>query len=103
MGMPVQETPSTLHAGYSSGDRRARPCSGLEEVLDRLVGQAGEPGEARPPTEEWSETPREREDHLMMRDGFKNLLLMRSSDGITLQVGATRARHDETCRVGVEP
>ncbi len=29
--------------------------------------------------------------------------LMRSSDDITLQVGATRARHDETCRVGVEP
>jgi len=42
MGMPIEEAPSALHAGDSSGDRRARPGCGLEEVPDRLVGQAGQ-------------------------------------------------------------
>jgi hypothetical protein len=72
--MPVQEIPGTLHGDYSSGDRGAPPDCGLEEVLDRLVCQADQPGEACPPTEEMSETLRERDDHVTMRDGFKNLL-----------------------------
>jgi len=38
VGMPIEEAPSTLHESHSSGDRRARPGCGLEEVPDRLVG-----------------------------------------------------------------
>ncbi len=48
VGMPIEEAPSTLQARHGSGDRRARPRCGLEEVLDRLVGQAGEPGQPFP-------------------------------------------------------
>lgn len=50
--MPVQEIPGALQARHGVGDGCAASRGSLEEILDRLVGQAGEPGEALPPTEE---------------------------------------------------
>jgi len=74
MGMPIEEAPSALHAGDSSGDRRARPGWGLEEVPDRLVGQAGQPGQPFPAAKERPQPPRERDDHVAVGDRFKDLL-----------------------------
>jgi hypothetical protein len=74
MGMLVEETPSTLHAGYSAGDRRARPGCGLVEVPDRLVGQAGQPGQPFPAAKERPQPPRERDDYVAVGDRFKDLL-----------------------------
>ncbi len=66
MGMPVQEIPGTLQAGYGTGNGGAGSCGSLKEVFDRRIGQPGEAGEALPPTEEGPESPRQRDDHVAM-------------------------------------
>jgi hypothetical protein len=60
VGMPIEEAPRALDARHGTGD--SRPCarSGLQQLLERLVGQAGEPGEPLAAPEERPQPPRER-------------------------------------------
>jgi len=61
--MPVQEIPGTLQARHGAGNGGAGSRGGLEEIRDRLIGQAGE---VLPPAEEWPEAPRQRDDDVAM-------------------------------------
>ncbi len=74
VGMPVQEIPGTLQAGHPAGNGGAGSRGGLEEILDRLIGQAGEAGEPLPRTEERPETPRQGDDDVAVRHRFEDLL-----------------------------
>jgi hypothetical protein len=74
VGMPVEEAPSALHAGDSSGDRRAGSRRRLEQVLDRFVGQSGEPGQPFPAAKERPQPPRQRDNHVAVGHRFKDLL-----------------------------
>jgi hypothetical protein len=74
VGMPIEEAPRALDARHGTGD--SRPCarSGLQQLLERLVGQAGEPGEPLAAPEERPQPPRERDDNVAVGDGFQDLL-----------------------------
>ncbi len=74
MGMPIEEAPRALHAGHSSGDRRPCARSGLQQLLERFVGQAGQPGEPFPAAKERPQPPRERDDHVAVGHRFQDLL-----------------------------
>ena len=74
MGMPIQEIASALQARDGAWDRRVRPRCGLEQLLERFVGQAGESGQPLPAAEEGLQTPREREDHVAVGNGFQDLV-----------------------------
>jgi hypothetical protein len=88
VGMPIQEIPGTLQARHGAGHGGAGARGGLEKVLDRLIGQAGQAGEALPPTEEGPQAPLEREDHVPMGDRCQDLLGDELAEG-RLSLGVT--------------
>jgi hypothetical protein len=88
MGVPAQEIPRALETGHGPRDGGAGSRGGLEEILDRLVGQAGQAGEALPPTEVRSETPRQRGDDVAVRHRFEDLVADELAEG-RLALGVT--------------
>ena len=74
MGMPIEEAPRALDARHGTGD--CPPCarSGLQQLLERFVGQAGEPRKSLPAAKERPQPPRERDDHVAVGHRFKDLL-----------------------------
>jgi hypothetical protein len=72
--MPIQEVASTLQAGDGTRDGCVAPTCGLEQLLERLVGQASESDESLPAAEEGPQAPGKREDRVAVRDKFQDLL-----------------------------
>jgi hypothetical protein len=79
--MPIQEVASTLQAGDGTRDGCVAPTCGLEQLLERLVGQASESGESLPAAEEGPQAPGKREDHVAMGDGVQDLLRDELAEG----------------------
>jgi len=81
VGMPIEEAPRALDARHGTGD--SRPCarSGLQQLLERLVGQAGEPGEPLAAPEERPQPPGKGDDHVAVGHRFKDLLRDEPAEG----------------------
>lgn len=73
VGMPIQETPRALEARDSTRDGGPGSGGALEKFLERLIGKASEVSQSFPATEEGAEPPRERNDHVPVRDGLEDL------------------------------
>ena len=73
VGMPIQEIAGALEARDSARNGCLGPRCGLEQLLERFVGQAGESGQSLPAAEEGPQAPREREDHVAVGNGFQDL------------------------------
>jgi hypothetical protein len=73
--MPVEQVPSTLKAGHRTRDGRPAADGGLQQLLDRLIGDAGEPAEPfPPPAKEGAQASRERQDDVPVWHRFQDLL-----------------------------
>jgi len=81
MGMPIQEIAGALQAHDGTRDRPARSRRSLEQLLERLVGQASEFGQSLPASEERPQAPREREDRVAVRDKFQDLFRDELAEG----------------------
>jgi hypothetical protein len=79
--MPIQEIAGALETCDSPRNACVRPRCGLEQLLERFVGQAGESGQSLPAAEEGPQAPREREDHVAVGDGFQNLVRDELAEG----------------------
>jgi hypothetical protein len=73
VGMPIQEIAGALEARNGARNARVASRCGLEQLLERLVGETGESGQSLPAAEEGPQAAREREDHVTMGDGFQDL------------------------------
>jgi hypothetical protein len=88
MRMPIQEIPGTLQARHGAGNGGAGSCGDLEEIPDRLIGQARQAGEPLPPPEERPEAPRQRDDDVAVGQRFQDLLGDELAEG-RLALGVT--------------